>query len=175
MRRLSLLDAFTGGKFGYDLLTEDARASISVNIRRKGGQLEAALVARDEEGTPRWETVLPSSHTCEDLIEDIALQLLIQFGPSDEPPPAWALILPPPSPTAVPPAPAELVERKSIPAQKNLPARPPAPAPLATPSPPSWLVPHPELSAAFVFAPFDTRPMSCHTRAPRSTGGREHS
>jgi hypothetical protein len=151
----SSLDAFTGGKFGYDLLADDARASLSVTIRRKAGKLEAELVARDEEGTPRWETVVPSSYTCEDLIEDVALQLFIQFGPSDASPPAWALTEPPPPAepplaTVVPPAPPAPVPAAPRP-------RPPAPTPAAPPSsPPSWLIPKAELSAAFVFAPFDT-------------------
>ncbi|UQA60412.1 hypothetical protein [Polyangium aurulentum] len=150
----SSLDAFTGGKFGYDLLADDARASLSVTIRRKAGKLEAGLVARDEEGTPRWETVVPSSYTCEDLIEDVALQLFIQFGPSDDPPPAWALAEPPP-PAEPPPA---AVVPPAPPAPAVPPPRPPAPAPApaAPSSPPSWLIPKAELSAAFVFAPFDT-------------------
>ncbi|TKD10041.1 hypothetical protein [Polyangium fumosum] len=145
------LAELTSAKFRYDVFPESARASLSVTVRRAGGQLEAVLTARDEQGTLQWEETATPRRTCNDLVEDVALMVAARFVTvKGETPEAWTLLAPP-APTS--PAPVPVPERQP-PDSPLVPTPPPQPAPSAGAAAATSF--HPELSAAAVFGPLDT-------------------
>ncbi|MDC3979703.1 hypothetical protein [Polyangium jinanense] len=145
------LAELTSAKFRYDVFPESARASLSVRVRRAGGQLEAVLIARDEQGTVQWEETATPRGKCNDLVEDVALMVAVRFVTvKGEKPEAWALLVPPP-----PASPASVPTPERQPPDVLPPAAPPpqaAPPDGAAAAPPF----RPELSAAAVFGPLDT-------------------
>ncbi|MRG98592.1 hypothetical protein [Polyangium spumosum] len=162
----SALAELTSAKFRYDAFPDAARASLSVTVRRAAGRLEAALVARDDQGAIQWEETATPRWKCDELVEDVALMIYARFmTPKGETPEAWTLLVSP-SPPVVP-------ETPKAPPPPVAPApEPPLAAPLPqlrqrsrdelapfldVPAPPDNAPPfRTELSAAFVVAPLDT-------------------
>ncbi|MDC0749192.1 hypothetical protein [Polyangium mundeleinium] len=154
------LAELTSAKFRYDVFPESARASLSVTVRRAGGQLEAVLTARDEQGTLQWEETATPRGKCIDLVEDVALMVAARFVTvKGETPEAWTLLAPPAPPEAPKPPPPSMavplpqLRRRAYEEPLFPPSTPSTPS---TPSAPDGPPFRTELSAAAVFGPFDT-------------------
>jgi hypothetical protein len=81
-------------EFGYDVVRDDARTLVRVEVKRNGAALEAHVSARDESGVERWPAVIPSLLDCRELIQDAAYSIALNLGKwelSDQPPPEWLL------------------------------------------------------------------------------------
>ncbi|MRG98153.1 hypothetical protein [Polyangium spumosum] len=151
----SALAELTSAKFRYDAFPDAARASLSVTVRRAAGRLEAALVARDDQGAVQWEETATPRWKCDELVEDVALMIYARFmTPKGETPEAWTLLV------SQEPSQAPAPLRAPSPA----PSPPRAPEPFASqpplPATPTPRVPEPpfrrELSVAFVVGLLDT-------------------
>jgi hypothetical protein len=79
-------------EFGYEVVQDDARALVRVEVKRNGAVLEAHVSARDERGVERWPAVIPSPLDCRELLQDAAYSIALNLGKwelSNQPTPEW--------------------------------------------------------------------------------------
>jgi hypothetical protein len=98
---------FLRSEFGYDVVQDDARALVRVEVKRRGATLEAHVSAQDAEGNEQWPAVIPTPLDCRELMQDAALSIAMNLGRWKErkkPVPRWLLYKEPPEITIGSPA-----------------------------------------------------------------------
>ncbi|UQA59972.1 hypothetical protein [Polyangium aurulentum] len=67
-------------RFGYEVVRDDARALVHVEVKQAGRTTEAHVSARDEKGVERWKAVIPTDLDCRELIQDTAASIGSNLG-----------------------------------------------------------------------------------------------
>ncbi|UQA61833.1 hypothetical protein [Polyangium aurulentum] len=94
MGRDDFVDTWLRAAFGGEVVKDDARALVRVEIRRNGTHPEAHVAAFDENGVEHWRAVIPTEIDCRELIQDTAYSLSANLGQWDlkrQPVPEWLL------------------------------------------------------------------------------------